>query len=76
MTTYARREIVTHRVEYGVAAGADIGTFEKVKGIAFTDYCQRKGLSRESSIAWSDDWATIEPRDDETVIVFQVEHPA
>ena len=73
MTSYSKREIVSRRVEYGVEAGADIGTFEKVKRIAFVDYCQRSGLNPESSISYSDDWATVEPRDDEVVVAFVFE---
>lgn len=73
MTTYSRREIVSRRVEYGVESGACIGEFEKVRSIAFADYCQRSGLNPESSIAHSDDWATVEPRDDEVVIAFVFE---
>jgi hypothetical protein len=76
VTTYARREIVTTRVEYGVATNSDIGTFEKIKAIAFADYCRRHGLNQESSIAWTDDWARVEARDDEVVIVFAVKKPA
>jgi hypothetical protein len=72
MTTYSRKQFVTTTVEYGVAAGCNIGTFETVKGIAFTDYCEKNGLSRESSIAYSDGWALVEPRDEETVISFVV----
>lgn len=71
MTTYAKREIVTTRVEYGVEAGGEVGDFHKVLAIAFSDYCERNGLDPDKS--YTDNWARIVPRDEETVIVFRVE---
>lgn len=71
MTTYARREVVTTRVEYGVAAGSDIGAFERVKHIAHTDYATRRGLAPDD--CWFDDWAKVHVTDDEIVIAFQID---
>ncbi len=70
MTSYAKREIVTTRIEYGVEAGSDIGTLRTILGIAWADYCDRTGASRDYQ---PDDWARIIPRDEETVIAFEVE---
>jgi hypothetical protein len=72
MTTFRHEEIVIRRVEYGFAAPCDIGTFEKMKSVAFQDYCERNGLSRESSLSYSDDWAEVRATDEEIVISFVV----
>ncbi len=71
MTSYAKREIVTTRVEYGVEAGAEIGTLYRVVAIAWQDYRGRKNLPADAREP--DDWCRIIPRDEETVIAFEVE---
>lgn len=70
MTTYAKREIVTRRIEYGVESGQVAGTFNTVYRLAAADYTRR--TDREPD----DGWARIEARDDEIAIVFEVEYEA
>jgi hypothetical protein len=43
VTTYAKREIVSRRVEYGVEAGCDVGVLYRVLAIAWQDYRRRHG---------------------------------
>lgn len=74
MTSYAKREIVTRRIEYGIEAGCEIGVLYRVMAIAWRDYCTRKGIDPDSMV--TDDWARIIPRDEETVIAFTVEAEA
>lgn len=71
MTTYAHREIVSRRIEYGVEKGAHVGDLYRVLAIAWQDYRTRRGLPESTSP--HDDWAEILPRDEETVIAFTVE---
>lgn len=72
MTTYSNREVVVRRVEFGVEAGSDIGTVNKVQRIAWLDFCNRTGVPYGQ--AMSDDWCTVHPRDEEVVFAFEVEH--
>jgi hypothetical protein len=74
VTTYSHREIVHRRVEYGAEAGCDAGTFNKVWHIAYADWCQRTGY--EASSGEPEAWATVHPRDEETVIAFTTDEPA
>jgi hypothetical protein len=74
VTTYAHREIVVRRIEYGVAAGCTVGDLHKVLAIAWQDYASRNGIEdRGAGPRTFDDWAEIHPRDEETVIAFTVE---
>ncbi len=70
MTTYAKREITTRRVEYGVEAGQLNGTFDTVYRLAAADFERRVDRTPDGG------WARIECRDDEIVIAFEVEYEA
>jgi hypothetical protein len=70
VTTYAKREITTRRVEYGVESGQLVGEFHTVYGIARADFERRTDRTPD------DGWARIESRDDEITIVFDVEYEA
>ncbi len=70
MTTYAKREITTRRVEFGVESGQLVGEFDTVYRLALADYRSRTGLDGD------DGWARIEARGDEVVIAFEVEYEA
>jgi hypothetical protein len=75
VTTYDRREIITRRIEYAIPTGSDMGTFDRVRGIAWQDFCQRRG--HDPQAAYFDDWAEVDARDEEIAIVFAVdEKPA
>lgn len=71
MPNYTRREMVTRRMEYGVESGSFVGEFYKVVGIAWSDYCTRTGRADRDQLP--DDWATVEARDDEIVLRFDIE---
>ena len=73
MTTYARREIVSTRVEYGVESGSDLGTVLKVMNMAYADYCRRTGY--DSRAVMPDDWCHVHACDDEVVFAFLAEKP-
>lgn len=73
VTTYAHREVVVRRVEYGAAAGENIGVYNRVKAIAWHDWCRRNNYDPNDTEY--DDWCTVHPRDEETVFAFSVEHP-
>lgn len=70
MTDYARRKIVTTRIEYGVESGSDIGTFLKIMGFAWSEYCEITGANHTRQY---EDWAIVTPHDDEIVIAFAVD---
>ncbi len=70
MTTYAKREITTRRMEYGVESGQLNGTFDTVYRLAVADFERRTDRPPD------DGWARIECRDDEIVIAFEVEYEA
>jgi hypothetical protein len=70
MTSYAKREITTRRVEYGVESGQLVGEFNTVYRLALADY--RRRTDHEGD----DGWARIEARDDEVAIAFEVEYEA
>jgi len=70
VTDYARRKIVTTRIEYGVEAGARIADLMKIVNMARTEYCQLTGTDPNNV---PDDWATVRPSDDEIVIGFAVD---
>jgi hypothetical protein len=71
VTTYARREVVVRRFEFAIAAGSNIGVFDRVKAIAWQNYCEMAGFNPNAS--QGDDWCTVIPRDDEVVLAFTVE---
>ncbi len=73
MTSYAKREVTTRRVEYAVEANANVGVLYRVLAIAYQDYLGRVG--KESGFN-EDGWAEIIPRDEETVVAFLVEYVA
>ncbi len=70
MTTYAKREITTRRVEYGVESGRMIGEFNTVYRLAAADFERRTDRTPD------DGWARVEARDEEIVIAFEVEYEA
>ncbi len=72
MTTFRKGEVVVRRIEFGVEAGSDIGTVNKVQEFAWQDYCQRTGEVHYTDR--SDDWCHVHPRDEEIVFAFEVEH--
>lgn len=74
MTTYAKREIVSRRIEYGVESGQPIGEFDTVYGIAHADWARRNGIDPKQH--GDAGWARLEARDDEIVIAFTVEADA
>lgn len=70
MTSYAKREITSRRIEYGVESGQPVGEFNTVYRLAAADYERRTDRTPD------DGWARIEARDDEVVIAFEVEYEA
>lgn len=76
MASYTSREVVTRRVEYAVPAGplgSAMGEFDKAYAAALADWRQRNGKTKDDPLY--DDWAHVFPRDDEVVIVFDIEEP-
>lgn len=70
MTTYGRREVVTRRCEYSIGSPAMADEFLKVFEMATADWRERNGTDDVPG-----DWCTVESRDDEVVIRFEVEEP-
>jgi hypothetical protein len=73
VASYTCREVVTRRVEYAIPSGDVMGEFDKAYNSAVADWRRRNGKTDADRL--SDDWARVEARDDEVVIVFDVEEP-
>lgn len=71
MTSYARREVVTHQIQYGFKLGSDVGTLHRVLNIAYADYLRRNNIP--ASAMETDDWAQISADDDNVTITFTVQ---
>ena len=71
MTTFARREVVSTRVEYGVETETDIGTVLKVMHIAYADWCRRENHDPRATMP--DDWCRVSTRNEEIVFAFIVD---
>jgi hypothetical protein len=73
VANYTRSETIRRTVEYAVPTGSAIGEFDKAWTVARNDYVTRTGV--DPAMAVRDDWARVEARDDEVVIVLDFEEP-
>lgn len=71
MNDYSRREIATIRIEFAMPSGTFIGEIGKLEAVAWQDFCRLNGNAPGGFRP--DDWCRYESRDDEIVLVFQVD---
>ena len=67
----SQREVIIRRKEFFIPSGCAVGELDNVQAYAQVEYRQRRGLTDNAPLPM--EWARIESRDDEVVLVVEAE---